>query len=137
LIGPAQVGARLFEFGVLRRWHPLVSARLACATHPVGIVALLFFGVPAAPAFALLHGGGNGLLTIAKGTLPLALFGPQGYGARQGWLMMPMRVLAALSPVLFGLAIEHLGRGALWLSGALGLSAAAALLLLSTSTARR
>ncbi len=35
-------------------------------------------GAPAAIPFMLLHGGGNGMLTIARGTLPLALFGPAG-----------------------------------------------------------
>ena len=29
LIGPAQVGARILEFSFLRRFHPLVSARIA------------------------------------------------------------------------------------------------------------
>jgi MFS family permease len=76
----------------------------------------------------VLHGAGNGILTIAKGTLPLVLFGPQGYGARQGWLMMPARVAQASAPVVFGLALDHGGRAALWLSGALGLVAFAALM---------
>jgi hypothetical protein len=69
-------------------------------------------------------------MTIAKGTLPLALFGHQGYGARQGWLTMPARVAQAAAPFLFGMALQRWGAGALWLSGALGLSAMAALMLL-------
>jgi hypothetical protein len=77
-----------------------------------------------------LHGAGNGILTIAKGTLPLVLFGPHGYGARQGWLMMPARVAQALAPFVFGLALDRWGADALWLSGALGLSAFVALMLL-------
>ena len=83
-----------------------------------------------AALFAILHGAGNGILTIAKGTLPLALFGPQGYGARQGWLLMPSRVAQAAAPFLFGLALDRWGAGALWLSAALGLSALTALMLL-------
>jgi hypothetical protein len=62
--------------------------------------------------------------------LPLALFGPQGYGARQGWLTMPARVTQAAAPFLFGMALQRWGAGALWLSLALGLSAFAALMLL-------
>jgi hypothetical protein len=124
------VAARLVEFGVLRRVHPLLSARLAAAAHPLGIAVLLVAGVPAAFAFALLHGAGNGMMTITKGTLPLALFGPAGYGTRQGWLMMPMRALSALAPVLFGVAVERLGAGALWISAATGLTGLAALLAL-------
>ncbi len=128
LVGPAQVAGRLLEFGFLRRVHPLLSARLSSLAHPLGIAALLLLGAPAAALFAVLHGAGNGILTIAKGTLPLALFGAQGYGARQGWLMMPARVAQASAPFAFGLALDTWGRGALWLSGTLGLVAFAALL---------
>jgi MFS family permease len=85
MIGPAQVAARVLEFGLLRRFHPLVSARLAAAAHPVAAVALVGFGGPAAYAFAILPGAGNGILTIAKGTLPLALFGAAGYGMCCDW----------------------------------------------------
>jgi len=127
LIGPAQVGARLLEFGVLRRVHPLLSARLAAALHPLGALALALAGAPAAALFGVLHGAGNGILTIAKGTLPLVLFGPQGYGQRQGLLMVPARIAQALAPWLFGLALQHWGRGALALSGGVGLAAFAAL----------
>ena len=133
LVGPAQVAGRLLEFGFLRRVHPLVSTRLATLAHPMGVLALLAAGPALAPAFALLHGGGNGILTIAKGTLPLALFGPQGYGQRQGWLMLPSRVSQAFAPLLFGVALQALGAQALWLTAGLGLSACAALLLLKIS----
>jgi hypothetical protein len=130
LIGPAQVGGRLLEFGLLRRLHPLLSARLAALGHPLGVAALLAFGAPAAAAFALLHGAGNGILTIAKGTLPLALFGARGYGERLGWLAMPSLAAQAAAPWLFGLAIERSPTGALLGSTALSLAALAALLAL-------
>jgi predicted MFS family arabinose efflux permease len=130
LIGPAQVAGRLLEFGVLRRAHPLLSARLASFMHPLGAVALALFGAPAAIWFAMLHGAGNGVLTIAKGTLPLALFGPQGYGERQGLLMVPARLAQALAPWLFGLCMEQFGAGALWISAALGSLVFVALALL-------
>jgi len=130
LVGPAQVAGRVLEFGVLRRVHPLLSARLAALTHPLGIAALLLIGAPAAALFAVLHGAGNGILTIAKGTLPLVLFGAQGYGARQGWLMLPARVAQASAPFVFGLALDRWGSRALWLSGGLGLLAFLALQLI-------
>ena len=78
LVGPAQVVGRLTEFTLLGRFHPLVPARLAAVAHPIGALCLLAAGSPAAVLFTLLHGAGNGILTIAKGTLPLALFGPAG-----------------------------------------------------------
>jgi hypothetical protein len=130
LVGPAQVGGRLLEFGVLRRVHPLLSARLAALMHPVGATLLMWFGAPAAAVFAILHGAGNGILTIAKGTLPLALFGPQGYGHRQGLLMVPARVAQALAPWLFGILLDRWGVGAMWFTATLGMAAFGALLLL-------
>ena len=130
LVGPAQVAGRLLEFGFLRRVHPLLAARLAALGHPLGVASLLIAGAPAAALFAVLHGAGNGMLTIAKGTLPLVLFGAQGYGARQGWLMMPARVAQAFAPFLFGVVLEQWGARALWLSAALGVSAFVGLMLL-------
>jgi MFS family permease len=108
LIGPAQVVARLIEFTFLQRTHPLTSARFAVVLHPLGALLFGVFGAPAA-VFAVLHGAGNGLLTIAVGTLPLALFGPVGYGLRQGLLGAPSRVAQAASPLAFGLLMDRLG----------------------------
>jgi len=130
LVGPAQVGGRLLEFGLLRRVHPLLSARLAAAMHPVGAVALLLTGAPAAALFAIVHGAGNGILTIAKGTLPLVLFGPSGYGHRQGLLMLPARLAQALAPWLFGVLLDRWGTAALGFTAVLGVMALAALLML-------
>ena len=130
LIGPSQVGARLLEFGILRKVHPLLSARLAAALHPMGVAVLAMFGAPAAAIFGVLHGAGNGILTIAKGTLPLVIFGPHGYGRRQGVLMVPARIAQALAPWLFGLALDRWGAGALALSASLGVLALLALFLL-------
>jgi len=135
LVGPAQVGGRLLEFGIFRRIHPLLSARVAALLHPLGAALLLTVGAPAAAAFAILHGAGNGILTIAKGTLPLVFFGARGYGERQGWLMVPARVAQALAPWLFGVAIDRWGERSLWLSAAIGVVALGALLLLRAPAA--
>src|SRR5690606_23751090 len=116
MIGPAQVAGRLLEFGLLRRLHPLLSARLATLAHPLGVAALLLGGPMLAPVFGILHGLGNGILTIAMATLPLALFGSRGYGARQGWLMLPARILQSLAPFLFGIALGRWAASALLLS---------------------
>jgi MFS family permease len=135
LMGPAQVAARLFEFGVLKRLHPLVPTRLALLMHPVGAAVLGLFGAPASTGFALLHGGGNGLLTISRGTLPLALFGPAGYGLRTGILAAPARITTAAAPLLFGLLLNAMGTGALVVSGGLSLAALASLALLRVQPA--
>jgi MFS family permease len=128
LVGPAQVAARLVEFGALRWIHPLISARIAAALHPVGAGILVMFGAPAIMAFALFHGAGNGLLTIAKGALPLVIFGPVGYGLRNGTLAAPARAAQAAAPLVFGLLIDWLGVGALAISAGMSIAALLALL---------
>jgi predicted MFS family arabinose efflux permease len=130
LIGPSQVAARILEFGFLNKLHPLLSARLASAMHPLGAVVLLMGGPAFAPLFGALHGAGNGILTIAKGTLPLVAFGPDGYGRRQGLLMVPARIAQAMAPWLFGLALDRMGAGSLALSAAVGCAALIALAFL-------
>lgn len=134
LVGPAQVAGRLAEYGLLRHLHPLHSARVAAAAHPIAALALLLASAPLlgalAPMFVMLHGAGNGVLTIAKGTLPLALFGPRGYGARLGLIMTPARFAQALAPPVFGLALERWGAGALWITAGLGLVSLGLLLTL-------
>jgi hypothetical protein len=111
MIGPAQVAARILEASTLSRFHPLFSTRLACVTHPIGVCIIGLFGGGAAAAFALLHGAGNGILTIARGTLPLAIFGPENYAYRLGLMGAPSRIAQALAPLGFGLLIEPLGGG--------------------------
>ena len=132
LVGPSQTLGRLLDFFFMRRWHPLVSTRLAALSHPIGGALLLIFGAPFAVAFVILHGMGNGILIIARGTLPLAIFGTKGYGQRQGWLMMPSKFAQAAAPFLFGLALTDWGSNVLWLSWSLGLLVFVALCMIST-----
>ena len=65
LIGPAQVAAQIAEASLLKRFHPLWSARLACITHSLGACLVWLFGGSFAGIFAVLYGGGNGILTFA------------------------------------------------------------------------
>jgi MFS family permease len=136
LIGPAQVIARILEASVLSRFHPLWSTRLACLTHPIGAAVVGFFGAPAASAFALLHGSGNGILTIARGTLPLSIFGPKDFGYRLGIIGAPARMAQAIAPLAFGLLIDVMGAKVLMVSSALSLSALAALFLIRAAPRR-
>ena len=130
LVGPAQVAARLVEFSLMHRVHPLVSARIAAALHPIGVGVFAFTGVAGAVPFVILYGAGNGMLTIARGTVPLALFGPHGYGERTGLLGAPARAAQAFAPLLFGLLLEAIGVWALLVSAGLCLAALGALLCL-------
>ena len=133
LVGPGQVAARLIEAGLLSRYHPLLSARLSTLGHPVGAI-LLFCGGPwFAGPFTLLHGAGNGILTIARGTVPLSIFGPDNYGYRLGLLGAPARLAQAGAPLAFGLLIERFGASALFVSSAFCLAGLIALLLVRTN----
>ena len=122
LVGPAQVAARILEFTFGRHHHPVYAARCASLAHPVGAVGLFAFGAPAAPFFTITHGGGNGVMTIASGTLPLALFGSAGYGLRQGVLMAPARVVQAAAPFVFDVLLTHYGPAALSFTSVLGIA---------------
>ena len=137
LIGPAQVFARIVEASFLSRYHPVVSTRLACLMHPIGAAILAVAGGGAASVFALFHGAGNGILTIARGTLPLAIFGPQNYGYRLGIIGAPARMAQAAAPLAFGLLIEHIGSRVLIVSSALSLAALLALCLLRSEPAAK
>lgn len=136
LIGPAQVGARIVEASLLTRFHPLFSARLSVVLHPLGAGVLAMVGASGASgAFALLHGAGSGILTIARGTVPLAVFGPENYGYRLGLLGAPSRIAMAAAPLLFGVLIEWYGAGVLVFSSALSLAALAGLYTLPLTQA--
>jgi predicted MFS family arabinose efflux permease len=130
LFGPAQVVARIIEASFLSRYHPLLSTRLACLTHPIGAAILAIAGGAASSAFAIFFGLGNGILTIARGTLPLAIFGPENYGYRLGIIGAPARMAQAAAPLVFGLLIDAMGSRVLIVSSALSLSALLALSLL-------
>jgi hypothetical protein len=100
---------------------------------PLGVITLALGGPLLAPVFAVFYGAGNGILTIARGTLPLALFGPQGFGRRVGFLSLPARATGALAPIAVGLMVEYIGTGALWISALASVSAFVVLLLLRSS----
>ena len=109
LFGPAQVGARLIEFAFGRNVHPLWVARIALTVLLSGFVMLAFAGftVAAAAVFALMFGGANGLITITRGALPLALFGAHGYGRLIGRLAGPFQIMQAAAPLVMAFAVER------------------------------
>lgn len=109
LVGPAQVLARGCEFAFGRDLHPLWTARLAIGLLVAAFVllALLPFSAPLAAGFAVMYGMANGLMTIARGTVPLALFGATGYGRLIGRMAGPYLVVQAAAPVCFSFVAER------------------------------
>jgi MFS family permease len=128
LYGPAQVGARLIEFAFGRNVHPLWVVRFALAALLCAFVMLAIFGIStaSAAAFALMFGGANGLITITRGAVPLALFGPSGYGRLMGRLASPWMLMQAAAPLVMAFVVERLSDGA-----ALALAAAFAAVALA------
>jgi hypothetical protein len=100
LIGPAQVAGRMLEYVIGPRIDLLIKARVGALLFPVGAGLLLLGGPYAATGFALLYGMSNGILTINRGTLPLALFGPAGYARILGWLAVPVLLAQATAPTV-------------------------------------
>src|SRR5262249_976202 len=109
LFGPSQVTARFLEFTFARGQHPLTIARAAVALLIVAFGLMSLIGVPPRPAaaFAILFGTTNGLMTIARGTVPLALFGHAGYGRLIGRIAGPALVMQAVGPLVIALAAER------------------------------
>jgi MFS family permease len=109
LFGPSQVVARICEFVFARGIHPLNIARFAVAMLLAGFALLALFGltVAAAAAFAVMFGMANGLLTIARGAVPLALFGAAGYGHLMGRIAGPFLVMQAIAPLVLAFVAER------------------------------
>jgi hypothetical protein len=125
LMGPSQVGGRLLEFTLGRAAHPLTAARLGGALLPLGAMLLVLAGPVAAVPFVLLYGASNGIMTISRGALPLALFGARGYPVLMGKLALPILLAQAAAPMLTAPLVA--GLPAVTVLGLAGLLALAAL----------
>jgi MFS family permease len=114
LFGPAQVLARIGELALARDLHPLLVARFAVGTLVVAfaLLAVLPFSAVVAGAFALMFGMANGLITIARGTVPLALFGAGGYGRLVGRIAGPFLVMQSVSPLVLAVVAERVSDAA-------------------------
>jgi MFS family permease len=114
LKGFAQVAGRIWEIVLGHSLKPVNLGRISVAFLPLSFLVLMLGGanVWTALAFTLLFGIANGLMTIVRGAVPLALFGPKGYGAVLGILATPYLLLAALSPTAFAFVVERWGYGA-------------------------
>jgi MFS transporter len=109
LFGPAQVMARVTELAFGRNIHPLTIARAAVLLLVLAFAMLALFGISAllAGAFALIFGAANGLITITRGALPLALFGAEGYGALMGRISGFWLVMQSAAPLVMAFVAER------------------------------
>ena len=108
IIGPAQVGARVVEMLAGRHYHP-VWTMIASAVLVAISAVMLFAGLPLVALAIVLYGAGNGIGSVARGTVPLALFGAERYPVLMGRLALPLLVAMAVSPYLGGLAFQKGG----------------------------
>jgi MFS family permease len=107
LVGPSQVAARTIEMAIARYHHPIWTKLVSVSFVAIGVSALWAGSlIPVALAF---YGGGIGLESIARGTLPLALFGASGYVTLMGRLAMPSLLAQAAAPWVGALLLERIG----------------------------
>ena len=113
LKGAAQVAGRIWDLTLARTWHPIDVGRVSIVFIPLSFAVLMLGGASfwTALAFTLLFGISNGLVTITRGAVPLALFGAKGYGEVLGILATPYLLLAAVAPAAFALIVERWGYG--------------------------
>ncbi len=122
LIGPAQVGARVLEMLGRSRHHPLWTLTAAVSLCAAGLV-LLASGIELPGVALVLYGAGNGIFSIARGALPLALFGPERYASIMGRLARPGLISQAAAPLVGAAIIARFGADAtLQLAAALALA---------------
>lgn len=134
LMGAAQVAARIAEMSLQRRFSAIAVAVPSVALLPAAFVAALV--LPAAPwtaaLFVAIFGCANGLMTVVRGSLPLAVFGSRGYGELLGRIAAPGLLAAAAAPVTFSALVEAAGpRAGLVLLAAFGIGALASIVLLA------
>jgi predicted MFS family arabinose efflux permease len=108
LFGPAQVAARVIERLFGRHYHPVWTMIACCVLMAAGL-AILLVDLPLVLLAILLYGGGYGISWIARGTLPLALFGPERYAVLIGRLAFPSLIVQALAPFAGALLVERYG----------------------------
>lgn len=109
MFGPAQIVTRFADFASKGRLHPVWVARISMCTMAIAFAILSFAGIETLHAiiFAILFGAANGVMTIARGALPLATFGPTGYGRVVGRISRPGQIMQALAPFILAFVIEH------------------------------
>jgi hypothetical protein len=105
LVGPSQVGARLIEMLAGRHYHPIWTMIASTVLVAIG-TSWLFISTSAVAVAIIFYGTGNGIGSVARGTLPLALFGPERYATLMGRLAFPILLSMALSPYLAALAFK-------------------------------
>ena len=105
LIGPSQVGARVLEMFLGQKLHPVWTMVLSTVLVAAGL-AVLLSGLPLVALGLVAYGAGVGIRSIARGTLPLALFGAAGYATLMGRLGMPSMIAQALAPAASAWLIE-------------------------------
>jgi predicted MFS family arabinose efflux permease len=111
LKGFAQFGGRLVEIVFARNLHAMTVARVAIGILPASFVLLVMSdgALYTVVLFTLLMGASQGVITIVRGAVPLALFGPVGYGAVLGMIATPILIVNAVSPTLFALVVDRWG----------------------------
>ena len=108
LFGPAQVAARVVERLFGNRYHPIWTMIASCGLMAGGLIMLLG-NFPQLLLVILIYGAGYGISWIGRGTLPLALFGPERFPRLMGKLAFPSLIVQAAAPSAGAWLIEASG----------------------------
>ncbi|MBM3344718.1 MAG: MFS transporter [Betaproteobacteria bacterium] len=109
--GVAQFSGRLIEIVFGKNLRAMTVARIALGVLPISFIVLWFAGGDwrAILVFTLVMGAAQGVITIVRGAVPLALFGKEGYGAVLGLVATPIVIINAVSPTVFALTVDRWG----------------------------
>lgn len=100
--GLTQVASRFCELLLNGRFSIWATALAASFIMPIGYVVIISVGVTPTTSLilAITFGIGHGLFVIARGTLPLILFGRREYGTYMGLLLVPQSIVNASAPII-------------------------------------
>jgi hypothetical protein len=111
LKGPFQVAGRIGEILLGKNMNALYLGVIATGLLPAAFAILWFGGISVTTGlvFAAVYGVSNGVVTIVRGAVPLALFGSKGYGGTLGTIVAPQLVLSAAAPAMFSWILDRGG----------------------------
>lgn len=107
LLGPSQVGVRVLDI-MLPKKTAIKTAVFSSIIILLGL-SLLLFSSKIASLGVIIFGMGNGMRSILRGTLPMAIFGHQNYAEILGKLARLPLIAQAITPFIGGIVIQLFG----------------------------
>ncbi|WP_421787816.1 MFS transporter [Hyphobacterium sp.] len=106
LIGPSQVAGRIAELLAGSVVSPTIATICALAAIGLGLLVMGIAPQLAGPAIVI-YGAGIGVVSIARGTLPLHILGASRYSVAMGHLARPIAIAQAAAPTIGALMLTY------------------------------